>query len=135
MRSQLGSIRATAAAIAAAAEAAIRAKAQIHSPSRISKALGNFWGGGYVLGIKDNIRDAWRAAKELVSIPMAATPDMSLSYAGTLSDDYSYNKRMEYTIYVPLEIDGREFARAEASYMQEEINKRESRDDRKRGKR
>ena len=51
MSSQLGYVRSVASQLASAAEKAIRAKAQIHSPSRVSTKLGNFWGKGLGNGI------------------------------------------------------------------------------------
>lgn len=134
MKSQLSYVKNIASQLADAAEEAIRAKAKIHSPSRVTMALGSYYGEGFVLGIKSMLKDAYNMAEELVSVPSVMTPDMNLAYAGELSSDYSYNRQAEYKIYVPLEIDGKEFAKAEASYMQEEINRRESRDSRKRGK-
>lgn len=76
------------------------------------------------------VKDAWKAAEELVSIPDLAASDANLSFAGsygnaTLSEDYNYNHTGTYTIIVPVEVDGREFARATASYTQEELDKNE----------
>ena len=47
------------------------------------------------------------------------------AYAGGLSNEYNYNSRS--TIIVPLEIDGREFARATAPYNVAENNKAQAR--------
>ena len=76
------------------------------------------------------VKDAWKAAEELVSIPDLAASEANLSFAGsygnaTLSEDYNYNHTGTYTIIVPVEVDGREFARATASYTQEELDKKE----------
>ena len=130
MKSQLGIVRSVAVQLAAAAEEAIRAKAKIHSPSRISDKLGQYWGEGWIGGLISKVKDAWKAAKELVSIPDLAASDANLSFAGsygnaTLSEDYNYNHTGTYTIIVPVEVDGREFARATASYTQEELDKNE----------
>ena len=43
-----------------------------------------------------------------------------------LNDDYEYSRNETYTIYVPLEIDGRQVAKASATYTQEELKKLES---------
>lgn len=130
MKSQLGIVRSVAVQLAAAAEEAIRAKAKIHSPSRISDKLGQYWGEGWIGGLISKVKDAWKAAEELVSIPDLAASDANLSFAGsygnaTLSEDYNYNHTGTYTIIVPVEVDGREFARATASYTQEELDKKE----------
>lgn len=134
MRSQLSVIRSAAAAMAVAADKAVRAKAKIHSPSRVSKKDGSYWGEGWIVGIKDKVKDAWRVAEKLVSFPTAATPDLTMAYNGELSSDYSYTGNAEYRFVIPFSIDGREFARAEASYMQEELNKKETRENRKHGR-
>lgn len=130
MKSQLGVVRSIASQLAAAAEEAIRAKAKIHSPSRISDKLGQYWGEGWTEGLISKAKDAWKAAEELVSIPDLAASEANLSFAGsygnaTLSEDYNYNHTGTYTIIVPVEVDGREFARATASYTQEELDKNE----------
>lgn len=132
MASQLGRVRSVAAQLASAAERAIRAKARIHSPSKVSHALGEDWGTGYALGISSMVRSTRKVAERLVTVPtLAAGPD--LSYHGSLEQDFDYYRNAQYTIQVPVTVDGREFARATATYTQEELNKRQTRDSRKRG--
>lgn len=132
MASQLGRVRSVAAQLASAAERAIRAKARIHSPSKVSQALGEYWGTGYALGISSMVRSTRKAAERLVTVPtLVAGPD--LSYHGSLEQDFDYYRNAQYTIQVPVTVDGREFARATATYTQEELNKRQTRDGRKRG--
>lgn len=132
MASQLGRVRSVAAQLASAAERAIRAKARIHSPSKVSQALGEYWGTGYALGISSMVQSTRKAAERLVTVPtLAAGPD--LSYHGNLEQDFDYYRNAQYTIQVPVTVDGREFARATATYTQEELNKRQTRDSRKRG--
>lgn len=132
MASQLGRVRSVAAQLASAAERAIRAKARIHSPSKVSQALGKYWGTGYALGISSMVQSTRKAAEQLVTVPtLAAGPD--LSYHGRLEQDFDYYRNAQYTIQVPVTVDGREFARATATYTQEELNKRQTRDSRKRG--
>lgn len=134
MESCLGRIRSAASKMAEAAEEAIRAKAKIHSPSEITTWLGEYWGEGFVNGIVSMARDVWRATQELVSIPNVATPNLAYAYAGEMSGDYSYYRNSEYVIEVPLSVDGREFARATATYTQEELNKQQTRNNRKNGR-
>ena len=132
MASQRGRVRSEAAQLASAAERAIRAKARIHSPSKVSQALGEYWGTGYALGISSMVQSTRKAAERLVTVPtLAAGPD--LSYHGSLEQAFDYYRNAQYTIQVPVTVDGREFARATATYTQEELNKRQTRDSRKRG--
>lgn len=140
MRAMLGTVRSVAAQLAAAADAAIRAKAKIHSPSRVSEGNGEDWGQGWVNGILSKVRDARVAAMKLISIPNISVPSFDLAYStsgGTMSlnNDYDYNRKVYVYIEVPLGIDGREFAKATAEYTEEELDKRQARDDRKHGRR
>lgn len=134
MRSCLGQIRSAANEMVKAANKAIRAKAKIKSPSRVTKALGGYYGEGYELGILGMVRDAKRAAEKLISVPTASVPTLAMAYEGGLSSEYDYYRQNDYTIEVPLTVDGREVARATAKYSQEELNKRTTRDNRKKGK-
>lgn len=136
MRSTLGTVRAVAAQLASAADAAIRAKAQIHSPSRVSTKLGKYWGEGYVNGIKEMVKDAWDAAKDLVSVPSLARDDLHLSvagYNGSLSEEFNYNSNLVYDFNITMEADGRELAKATATYTQEELDKLQRQNNRKAG--
>ena len=138
MRSTLGTVRSVAAQLAAAADAAIRAKAKIHSPSRVSEENGGDWGQGWINGILSKVRDARAAAIELISIPNIPAPSFDLAYStsgGTmdLNNDYDYGRARYIRIEVPVDLDGREIAKASAEYMEDEQNKIRTRDDRKRG--
>ena len=113
MRSALGTVQSVAAQLAAAADAAIRAKAKIHSPSKVSEESGTFWGQGWVNGILSKVRDAKRAAIELISIPDVSIPTFNLAYStsgGTmdLNDDYDYGRARYIRIEVPVNLEGRE---------------------------
>ena len=134
MLSCLGIIRNAAAQMAAAADAAVRAKAKIHSPSRVADKLGGYWGSGLAGGMLGKVKEVWNAAEKLISIPAIQTPDLQLAYAGDMSADYEYYRNTEYTIVVPVEIDGKEVARTTAPYTEEELNKRQRREQRKHGK-
>lgn len=136
MRSQLGAIRSAANEIVAAANKAIEAKAKIHSPSDVTDKYGFYYGKGLVNGLLGMVKDAQAAAEKLICIPAMYEPELAFAgtYGGELSDDYEYHRSAQYTIIVPLDIDGREFARAEATYIQEELNKRQTRENRKKGK-
>lgn len=139
MRSSLGEIRSAAQEMAKAADKAVRAKAKIKSPSRVAKRDGAYWGEGWVGGILSRVRDARKAAQELVQMPRSITsPNLSISFAtgynGSLdTDNYEYYRSAEYTIVVPVEVDGKEVAKVTAPYTEAELNKRQQRSDRSRG--
>ena len=134
MRSCLSEIRSAAEQMAAAAEKAVRAKAKIHSPSKVSESLGEYWGEGYVGGLESMVKDAWKVAQELVSVPSVATPNLATAYGYEMSGDYEYYRNNQYVIEVPLAVDGREFARATASYTEEALGRKQTRDYRKEGR-
>ena len=139
MASQVGNVRAVAAQLAAAAEAAIRAKAQIHSPSKVADKLGGYFGEGWVNGISDMVTDAKKAAWKLIDIPdLVPVPEIGAGLRigiEDLNDDYDYARNETYTIYVPVEVDGRQVAKATAKYTKEEIEQQQKRDLRKKGMR
>lgn len=140
MASQIGYVRSVAAQLASAAEAAIRAKAQIHSPSKVTDKLGGYYGIGWVNGILDKVRMAKQAAEKLVNIPklthVVESGLSGYSLDAQLNDEYNYGGNSGvYTIYVPVELDGREVAKATATYTQEELEKINNRNRRKRGNR
>lgn len=139
MASQVGHVRAVAAQLAAATEAAIRAKAQIHSPSRVADKLGNYFGIGWINGIMDHVQEAKQAAMELIQIPeLTPAPEIGMSLRTgyeDLNDSYQYSSSGKYTIYVPVNLDGREIGKATATYTREEIEKQETRENRKKGRR
>lgn len=113
MRSQLGTVRAVAAQLAAAADEAIQAKARIGSPSKVMAKNGMWIGQGLVNGIEGMYGKVHKAAYGLFDIPQLSNPKMA--FAGinaSLSDDYSYYHDVHYTIEVPLDVNGREFAKA-----------------------
>lgn len=134
MRSCLGIIQAAASKMAAAADKAVRAKAKISSPSKVADKLGYWWGTGYGDGLLDTAKYVWDAAEKLVTAPTVATPDLAMAYSGELSADYDYYRSAEYTIEVPLTLDGKEVAKATAKYTKDELDKEQSRNDRKHGK-
>ena len=128
MASQVGRVRSVAAQLAAAAEAAIRAKAQIHSPSKVADKLGGYFGEGWVNGISDRVTDVKKAAWKLVDIPdLVPIPEIGAGLRigiDDLNDDYDYTRNETYAIYIPVELDGKEIAHVSASYTKEELDKR-----------
>lgn len=133
MMSQLARIKSAAAQMAAAADKAVRAKAKISSPSKVSDKLGGWWGEGFANGIESMKNKVASVAQNLVSIPNLSAP--GLAYSGELSADYSYSRNASYSIEVPLAVDGREFARATVTYTQDELDRNQMRENRKKGKR
>lgn len=129
MASTLGYIRSVAAQMAAAADAAVRAKAKIHSPSRVFAGLGVYVGEGFALGIESMSRKVAEATQSIVEIPTLST-DMRMRASGALdselSGDYSYNRNVTYTIVVPVEYNGREAARVTTEFTQKDLERRES---------
>ena len=126
MNSQIGYVRNVASQLASAAEKAIRAKAQIHSPSKVSTKLGAFYGKGYGNGIKGMFGYVKKVASKLVNIPSIGQPD--LAFAGgnfNLSDEYSYSEDREYTINVISELDGKVVSKATYKYDQENTKRDE----------
>ncbi len=141
MYSCLSRVRSVATQLAAAAEAAIRAEAKIHSPSKVSDKLGWFWGLAFGNGIERSYGDVWKASENLVAIPAlvvaADDPDITLPSYGrnmALSEEYSYNNNATYTIIVPVDLDGREVARVTAPYTEQELSKRQTHSNRKKGR-
>lgn len=134
LRSMLGAVRSIANQIAAEADRAIKARAKIGSPSKITTKYGRWFGEGFVIGMEDMARKTANAAKELVSFPALNRMSPATVFGGELSADYDYYRKAEFVIDVPLTVDGKEFARATASYTEDELNKRQSRGNRKRGK-
>lgn len=130
MSASLGRVQSIATQLAAAAERAIRAEAQIHSPSRVTDKLGQYFGEGWVEGIKSMARDAKQATAELIAIPsLPDVPTPSLAgYGGgnwELSEDYSYTRNTKYTIVIPVNLEGKEVSRITAPFMEEDLRKRE----------
>lgn len=135
MRSCLGQIRSAAAQMVSAANQAVRAKAMIHSPSRLFKKNGIYMGEGQEEGILSKVKDVWKAAKKLVQLPNVKLPRMCLDYTGELPNEYEYTRNSTYTIIVPVDLDGKEIAKVTAPYTQEELNKLQNRNNRKNGRR
>ena len=136
LRASEGSVRAAAASLASAADAAIQAKAKIGSPSKVTKKDGMWTGKGFVLGLESMYSDVKRASEDLLYLPMMSTPKMA--FGGIVSDlnsEYDYTNNAELTIETPLYINDREFARATYRANQNEINRNSKLNERLRGNR
>ena len=113
----------------------VKGKLKIHSPSRVFISLAKYVGLGMVKGLDSMAGKVANAMDNLVTIPSVATPVLSGVYGGELSADYEYYRNAQYTIVVPVEMDGKEVARVTAPYTEAELNKRQARENRKRGRR
>lgn len=136
LRASEGAVRAVAASLAAAADAAIQAKAKIGSPSKVTKKDGMWTGKGYVLGLESMYSDVKRASEDLFYLPMMNTPKMA--FGGIVSDlnaEYDYTSNAQLTVETPLYINDREFARATYRANQNEINRHSKFNERLRGNR
>lgn len=136
LRASEGSVRAAAASLAAAADAAIRAKAKIGSPSKVTKKDGMWIGKGFCNGILGMVPQAKKAAEELLYLPMMNTHKMA--FGGVVSDmnaEYDYTSNAQLTVETPLYINDREFARATYRANQNEINRNSKLNERLRGNR
>lgn len=134
LRASEGSVRAAAASLASAADAAIQAKAKIGSPSKVTKKDGMWIGKGLVLGLESMYSDVKRASEDLLYFPMMNAPKMaSGGIVSDLNSEYDYTNNAELTIETPLYINDREFARATYRANQNEFDKHSKFNERLRG--
>lgn len=134
LRASEGSVRAAAASLAAAADAAIQAKAKIGSPSKVTRKDGMWIGKGLVIGLESMYSDVKRASEDLLYLPMLDAPKMA--FGGIVSDlnsEYEYTNNAQLTIETPLYINDREFARATYRANQNEFDRHSKFNDRLRG--
>lgn len=134
MLSQMSSIQSAANKMVTAADKAVRAKAKIHSPSKLFEDNGEYMGEGQVNGMLSKVKDIWKAAQQFVQLPQVDTPELSFAYSGGIDGEYDYYRNSEYVIEIPINLDGKEVARVTAPYTQEELEKRERRENRKNGR-
>lgn len=134
LRASEGSVRAAAASLASAADAAIQAKAKIGSPSKVTRKDGMWIGKGLVIGLESMYSDVKRASEDLLYLPMVDAPKMA--FGGVVSDmnpEYEYTSNAQLTIETPLYINDREFARATYRANQNEFDKHSKFNERLRG--
>lgn len=134
LRASEGSVRAAAASLAAATDAAIQAKAKIGSPSKVTRKDGMWIGKGFVLGLESMYSDVKRASEDLLYLPMLDAP--KIAFGGIVSDmnpDYEYTNNAQLTIETPLYINDREFARATYRANQNEFDRHSKFNERLRG--
>lgn len=122
-----------AASLAKIMVATIKKKLKIKSPSKVMEDMMMYVGKGMVKGLEGSERGVANAMDNLVQLPTVRVPEMKSAVGAELSSDYSYGTSVEYTINVPLEINGKKFAEATASSMEDVLNKRQMRMNRKSG--
>lgn len=126
INSQMGAVTAAVNKMVQAADKATRAKAKIHSPSRLFAGLGAYVTEGFAVGIESEANQVSQAMRNVVGIPNVQAPSVMGS---GLNNNYGYGTS-NLQIEVPLSINGREFARATASDMNAEISKNQARSNR-----
>lgn len=109
---------------------AARKKAKIHSPSKVWAYYGRMLGAGLVRGMDKSSPAVMRSARALMTTP--ASSGLALAGGLGLYDDYNYGGG-QYRFESVVNLDGREIARGTAAYTEEELNKRTSRNNRKKG--
>lgn len=151
-----GAVRA-AANMAKSALNAAKSALGIHSPSRVmKKEVGYYTAAGMAVGILDNLKLVTDAAKQLAgaAVPTVPSFDFEASYdasnldnfmAGTkklqsnlqaaVSSQVNFSEQKQFTVEVPVNLDGKEVARITAEPMESELAKRSQRSDRIYGKR
>lgn len=112
LASQVGAVQAQASRLAAAADEAIRAKARIASPSKVARKNGSWIGEGLALGIEDMQARVHQASEDLFELPRLVGQDLNFGMDTSLNDNYSYSQDVRMNVTVPLEVNGRQFAKA-----------------------
>lgn len=136
--SSYGQVASAAARLAAAADRAIRAKAKIGSPSKVAIKTFSWIGKGAAIGLEKMQGKVAKASADLFNIPSLYEPDFAFAGGGmsssmSLDESLEYSRNINCTITVPLDINGRQFAKATATYTQDELNRLDKRNMRKRG--
>lgn len=127
IKAKFDSVIAKVKALASKLPDAVKKVLGIASPSKVMYKLGEFTGEGFVNGIEAMSRQVETASTNLVTIPRRSTMGFGTDLA------YEYGYMGDYSIEVPLYLNGREIARASASDMQTILNQRETRASRKVG--
>lgn len=120
----------------------------IHSPSRVMRdEVGKYMALGLGVGfekyapikeIKGSISDIMSEINDFANFnPISFADDLDrLSFAGmdyTLSAEYDYESNETYVIEVPVNLDGKEVSRVTAPFMRKDLDKIDSRNNRKHG--
>ena len=106
----------------------IKSALGIHSPSREFAKVGMYSALGLIQGA-----EKMTGKVQAAMLSMAAVPDSVKSANLSMSSDYSYGAQHRYEIVVPLEVNGKELARATAANFQDELASLTRRNNRKLG--
>ncbi len=109
-------------------------KLKVHSPSRVMDSIAKYTVLGFVNRLESAKKNVQAAMQDIIDVPAQMAPAFAGDFAGELSRDYEYYTKAEYTVNVPLEINGKEFARATAQNTMVEQNRLQRRNNRKNGK-
>lgn len=109
-------------------------KLKVHSPSRVMDKIAYYTGIGFVNRLEAMRKNVQSAMQGIVDVPAQMALTFAGNFNGELSSDYEYYTKAEYTVNVPLEINGKEFARATAQDTMVEQNRLQRRNNRKNGK-
>lgn len=114
---------------------AVKAVLGIHSPSRVFRSIGEYTGEGLAIGIESTQRRVQKAVNNMVDLASLNGMQMAAAngFNGTLNSEYEYSRSASFEVVVPLEVNGREIARATASEMDAAINSLNTRSNRRRG--
>lgn len=136
MNKKMKSLKGNSRKVAKSVVNVLKSELQIHSPSRVMAALGQYAGQGFVNGLDNMTARAEDAMRNLVTLPDVQVPDIrvpALAGPGGADSEINLGDR-EIVIVVPVDLDGREIARATAKYDAEEQAKLQRRDSRRRGR-
>lgn len=92
-------------------------------------------GQGVINGIENKVRAAREAMAKLID---ATSPEAEISRRSgnlSLSDDYDYKSEAHYHITVETNLDGRKVGEGVAEFVGDAIDKKNAREERKRGRR
>lgn len=129
IKSKFDSVVSRVKALASKLPKAVKKVLGIASPSKVFAQLGEYTGEGFAIGIERSYRQVQSAMNGIYSLQPAGALGGTMS----LSDDYAYNVSARYEVVVPVNLNGREIARATAGDMQTALNQREQRANRKVG--
>lgn len=116
-------------ALASKLPEAVKKVLGISSPSKVFAKIGWYTGEGFAIGIEKSYKQVQSAMQGLYSMQPAGALGGTLA----MNDAYSYNVSARYEVIVPVQLNGREIARASAGDMQTALNQREMRANRKVG--
>lgn len=101
MNASLGAVTAAASALAAQADKAARAKAEVHSPSRVFMATGQFFGQGLAIGMQkqyDNVSNAGAGLFDSAYLGNNEIPSQNTEVIKSSPSTQNTNTEVHYTV-------------------------------------